>query len=138
MRFVFVQIFFCFVVSMCYRGLVDGVVDESFNKSRRKKMKKGQSFREWFFFTRFREAIPDYLLRMYYNSFFVGFLAVSFIGILAYAGVEDDIIALFLSLCSLIVGVPYFFFDLTLRSKRSKYGVDYSKLTIVKRNKKRK
>ena len=66
------------VVVLCYplafwfiRGFLWGVKRYSFNTSAYKKRKKGQTFKEWFLYSRYREEIPKILLVLYFTVVFI-------------------------------------------------------------------
>lgn len=57
----------CFLLSFPYiRGFLSGVICYQLNKSAIKKRKKGQTFKEWFLYSRYREEIPKMLLIGYF------------------------------------------------------------------------
>lgn len=53
----------CYLLSFLYiRGFLGGVKYYQLNNSARKKRKKGQTFKEWLLYSRYREEIPRILL----------------------------------------------------------------------------
>ena len=57
----------CYLLSFLYiRGFLRGVTCYQLNTSARKKRKKGQTFKEWFLYSRYREEIPKILLVGYF------------------------------------------------------------------------
>ena len=61
-----------FLVSLFFaRSFLGGAVLYSLNNSAYKKRKKGQSFKEWLFYCRFKEEIPKPLLILYNFTLFV-------------------------------------------------------------------
>ena len=53
------------------RGFLLGIKEYPLNTSARKKRKKGQTFKEWFLYTRYREEIPKFFLVLYFLILFV-------------------------------------------------------------------
>ena len=47
------------------RGFLWGVKEYPLNNSARKKRKKGETFKEWFLYSRYRKEIPKILLILY-------------------------------------------------------------------------
>lgn len=61
-------ILLCFFVSLLYiRGFLYGIKRYQLNNSAYKKKKKGESFKEWLFYSRFKNEIPR-ILRILYHS----------------------------------------------------------------------
>lgn len=63
-----------FVVVVCYllaflfiRWFLWGVKEYPLNTSARKKRKRGQTFKEWFLYSRYREEIPKILIILYFS-----------------------------------------------------------------------
>lgn len=48
------------------RSLLSGIISYQLNNSAYKKRKKGMRFKEWFFYSRYREEIPKILLLLYF------------------------------------------------------------------------
>ncbi|MGX8700700.1 hypothetical protein [Caproiciproducens sp.] len=48
------------------RGLYWNIIDYQLNNSARKKMRKGQTFKEWFLYSRYRAEIPRILVCLYF------------------------------------------------------------------------
>jgi len=58
----------CYLLSFVYiRWFLWGVKEYPLNTSARKKRKRGQSFKEWFLYSRYREEIPAILLFLYFT-----------------------------------------------------------------------
>lgn len=63
-----VVIFLCFLVSFIYiRGFLYGIKRYQLNNSAYKKRKKGETFKEWLFYIRYKEEIPKILRVLYYS-----------------------------------------------------------------------
>ena len=57
----------CYLLSLIYlRGFIYGVKRHMLNNSAYKKRKKGETFREWLFYTRYKEEIPLKLRLFFY------------------------------------------------------------------------
>lgn len=57
----------CYLLSFLYiRGFLAGVKYYQLNNSAIKKRKKGETFKEWFLYSRYREEIPRILLIVYF------------------------------------------------------------------------
>jgi hypothetical protein len=48
------------------RADISGIIAYRLNKNARKKRKKGQTFKEWFLYSRYRNEIPKILLVLYF------------------------------------------------------------------------
>lgn len=60
-------VFTCYIISLWYiRGFLWGEIDYQLNKSAVNKRAKGQTFKEWLMFSRYRDAIPKILLSVYF------------------------------------------------------------------------
>ena len=59
------------------RGFLLGIKEYPLNTSARKKRKKGQTFKEWFLYTRYREEIPKFFLVLYFLILFAMFRYIS-------------------------------------------------------------
>ena len=56
-----------YLLSFIYiRGFISGEKDYQLNTSAIKKRNKGQTFKEWFLYSRYREEIPKILLILYF------------------------------------------------------------------------
>ena len=67
-----VVIFLCFLVSFIYiRGFLYGIKRYQLNNSAYKKRKKGETFKEWLFYIRYKEEIPKILRVLYYSVLIV-------------------------------------------------------------------
>ena len=64
------QIFALTFVAICdfigLRGMIGGVISYQLNKNAEKKRRAGQSFRESFLYSRFREEIPKIYIFLYF------------------------------------------------------------------------
>ena len=67
-----IVILLCFFVSFIYiRGFLYGIKRYQLNNSAYKKRKKGESVKEWLFYSRYREEIPKILRVLYYTVFII-------------------------------------------------------------------
>lgn len=63
-----VVILLCFLISFIYiRGFLYGIKRYQLNNSAYKKRKKGETFKEWLFYSRYKEEIPKILRVLYYS-----------------------------------------------------------------------
>lgn len=61
-----IVIFICFFISVWFdRGFLGGIVLYQLNNSAYKKRKKGETLREWLFFSRYHQEIPRLFLYLY-------------------------------------------------------------------------
>lgn len=74
---VFTLLFFFMFISL--RGFIMGICDYCLKKGERKKIKKGQSFKEWLLYSRFKNVIPKILLYLYYSFIISHFIFDLFI-----------------------------------------------------------
>lgn len=57
----------CYLLSFLYiRGFLGGLIFYQLNTNARKKRKKGQTFKEWFLYSRYHEEIPKILFIVYF------------------------------------------------------------------------
>ena len=62
-----VVIFLCFCISLLFvRGFLYGIKRYQLNNSAYKKRKKGETFKEWLLYSRYKEEIPQILRALYY------------------------------------------------------------------------
>lgn len=67
----------CYLLSFLYiRGFLEGIKYYQLNTSARKKRKKGQTFKEWLLYSRYREEIPKILLIGYFLIVAIHLLAL--------------------------------------------------------------
>lgn len=82
-RQIFVNII-CFLLSFIYiRCFLSGIKTYQLNNSAYKKRKKGETFKEWLFYSRYKEEIPK-ILRVLYYSFLIIHLACLITCLFAY------------------------------------------------------
>ena len=63
-----VVIFLCNIISFIYiRGFLYGIKRYQLNNSAYKKRKNGETFKEWLFYSRYKEEIPKILCVLYYT-----------------------------------------------------------------------
>ena len=63
-----IVILLCFLISFLYvRGFFYGIKRYQLNNSAYKKRKKGETFKEWLFYSRYKEEIPKILRVLYYS-----------------------------------------------------------------------
>lgn len=75
----FLVILISFILSFVdLRFFFGGLIDYQINKSARKKRRQGMTFKEWFFYLRFRNEIPKVLLILYFTVLIVHLLVLVF------------------------------------------------------------
>ena len=58
----------CYFISLLFvRGFLYGIKRYQLNNSAYKKRKKGETFKEWLFYSRYKEEIPKILRVLYYS-----------------------------------------------------------------------
>ena len=63
-----VVILLCYFISLLFvRGFLYGIKRYQLNNSAYKKRKKGETFKEWLFYSRYKEEIPKMLRVLYYT-----------------------------------------------------------------------
>jgi len=63
-----VVVLLCFLISFLdVRGFLYGIKRYQLNNSAYKKRKKGETFKEWLFYSRYKEEIPKILRVLYYT-----------------------------------------------------------------------
>lgn len=72
-----VGILLCWLLSFwIIRWYLRGIKIYPLNPSARKKRKKGETIREWFFYTRYRQEIPKFFLGLYFVVLLVNMAAL--------------------------------------------------------------
>ena len=72
-----VGILLCWLLSFwIIRWYLRGIKIYPLNPSARKKRKKGETIREWFFYTRYRQEIPKFFLGLYFVVLIVNVAAI--------------------------------------------------------------
>ena len=67
-----IVILLCYFISLVFlRGFLYGVKRYQLNNSAYKKRKKGENFKEWLFYSRYKEEIPMILRVLYYTVFII-------------------------------------------------------------------
>ena len=62
-----IVILLCYFISLLFvRGFLYGIKRYQLNNSAYKKRKKGETFKEWLFYSRYKEEIPKILRILYY------------------------------------------------------------------------
>lgn len=57
----------CFLISFIFlRGFLYGIKQYKLNNSAYKKRKKDETIKEWFFYSRYKDVLPKFLLYFYY------------------------------------------------------------------------
>lgn len=70
-------IFLLFVITFAYiRGFIFGLKHYQLNKSAYKKRKKGETFKEWFFYSRYKNEIPIWVLILYFTMILIHIIAI--------------------------------------------------------------
>ena len=63
-----ILILLCYFISLLYvRGFLYGIKRYQLNNSAYKKRKKGETFKEWLFYSRYKEEIPKTLRVLYFS-----------------------------------------------------------------------
>ena len=62
-------ILWCLMIFFGMRLTLRAYIDRSLRKGTRKRLAKKQSFKEWFFYTRYSEIIPKWKFACYYGIF---------------------------------------------------------------------
>lgn len=63
-----IVILLCYFISLLFaRGFLYGIKRYQLNNSAYKKRKKGETFKEWLFYNRYKEEIPKILRALYYT-----------------------------------------------------------------------
>ena len=72
-----IGILLCWLLSFwIIRWYLRGIKIYPLNPSARKKRKKGETIREWFFYTRYRQEIPKFFLGLYFVVLIVNMAAI--------------------------------------------------------------
>lgn len=72
-----IGILLCWLLSFwIIRWYLRGIKIYPLNPSARKKRKKGETIREWFFYTRYRQEIPKFFLGLYFVVLIVNMAAL--------------------------------------------------------------
>ena len=72
-----IGILLCWLLSFwIIRWYLWGIKIYPLNPSARKKRKKGETIREWFFYTRYRQEIPKFFLGLYFVVLIVNVAAI--------------------------------------------------------------
>lgn len=70
-----ISVLILFSISFFYiRSFLSGIKTYQLNNSAYKKRKKGETFKEWFFYTRWKKEIPKILLVLYYVVILIHFM----------------------------------------------------------------
>ena len=63
-----IVILLCFLIAFLYiRGFLYGIKRHQLNNSAYRKRKKGETFKEWLFYSKYKEEIPKILRVLYYT-----------------------------------------------------------------------
>lgn len=73
------------------RAEIDSILLYQLNKSAYKKRRKGESAKEWFLYSRFREEIPKAMIRLYFAVLFVHPAAILLCYAVHFAGLSTVI-----------------------------------------------
>lgn len=119
------------------RSFISGVIDYCLNTSARKKRRKGQTFKEWFFYTRFRDVIPKIMLVWYFGTLWVFVFAVVVVIIMALVNFDSNIVMFFCVIILHIAVFPGFIAYFMFKNPKAPGGWDHSRwIKRKKRNKK--
>ena len=70
-----ISVLILFSISFFYiRSFLSGIKTYQLNNSAYKKRKNGETFKEWFFYTRWKKEIPKILLVLYYVVILIHFM----------------------------------------------------------------
>ena len=87
-----VGILLCWLLSFwIIRWYLRGIKIYPLNPSARKKRKKGETIREWFFYTRYRQEIPKFFLGLYFVVLIVNMAALLFWVVQHFMGPYPDV-----------------------------------------------
>lgn len=114
------------------RNTLYGVKELYLSKNERKKRKKGQTFKEWFLYSRYRSEIPKYLIWLYYVvliihpilliSIFLAYLFVSLRNITSILTISIIIFDIFWSTLIVVLswkpGSPWMHYERWIKKKR--------------------
>lgn len=114
------------------RNTLYGVKELYLSKNERKKRKKGQTFKEWFLYSRYRSEIPKYLIWLYYIvliihpilliSIFLAYLFVSLRNITSILTISIIIFDVFWSTLIVVLswklGSPWMHYERWIKKKR--------------------
>lgn len=96
----------CLLVSFLFiRGFLYGIKLYQLNNSAYKKRKKGETVKEWFFYSRYKEEIPKVLLILYYFILILHPVAIIACSLFNVLGVPLDI--------TLVIPRIVYYFDVT-------------------------
>lgn len=133
----FVLLSINFIIYLCNRGLIRMVIDYCLNTSARKKRRKGQAFKEWFFYSRFRDVIPNIMLIWYFGSMIFVLVAVIAVIIMGIINFGHDKAMFFCIHVNFIMFLPGFITSIMFKKFRKPGGDDVSRWIERKgRNKK--
>jgi len=81
----------CFLISFFYlRGMLYGIKRYQLNNSSYKKRKKGETFREWLFYSRYSKEIPIVLRIFYYVVLLIHPICILCCILFCFIGLEKD------------------------------------------------
>ena len=92
------------------RGFIDKVVSYLYNRNAEKKRKKGQSFIEWFTYSRFKDRLPKKFYVWYYANFVYFFLFVVCMIVLKAIGISQFKFVLLIYLFTANIPGSYYWF----------------------------
>ena len=88
---VFIILFFYCLSVWLYRGLLDSIILYQLNNSAQKKRRKGQSLKERFLYSRFRDVLPRFAVIWYFVVVAIHPLILAAYIILTLAGAPEKI-----------------------------------------------
>lgn len=119
------------------RGYIRSVIDYCLNTSAGKKRRKGQTFKEWFFYTRFRDIVPKIMLIWYFGIMILYLVFVVAIIILASINFGYEKTMFVCATDLMIVSVTGLIVYLMFADPKSPDGMNMSRWIVrKKRNKK--
>lgn len=119
------------------RGYIRCVIDYCLNTSAGKKRRKGQSFKEWFFYTRYRDIVPKIMLIWYFGFIVLYLLFVLAVVILTVFNFNYEKIRFICWINVLITSLTGLIVAILFSDHKSPGGINVSRWIVrKKRNKK--
>ena len=114
------------------RGYIDGVICDSLSPSARKKRKKGQSFKEWFLFSRYSDLIPRFMMVGYLATLISLLPLTAALIVLHLLKLNDEVIRIIFF--AMIVLISIYPLINTYRFRTPRKGSGWNYRTVVKKN----
>lgn len=87
--YAFIFVLFFMLTFMLIRCVIRNIIDFRINKSSFKKKKKGQTFREWFFYSRLWDIVPNYMLVIYFINLAISVLSI--LGVIIFSVLDANL-----------------------------------------------